>query len=138
MRGQVKRGETTIGEVLEFLGKSAIRRTYPYRGGLLAGVYGTKDGKPAVAIRRTPVAGPGTHLMTDMAAITGTACAAFMVLALDESGERAGAFAPEDWAEPQAFYNALERVGTPRREIVESVAAPASVGTVAAPAGASA
>ncbi|HCE0934740.1 TPA: saccharopine dehydrogenase, partial [Acinetobacter baumannii] len=51
----------------------------------------------------------------------GTACAAFMVLALDETGKRSGTFAPEDWAEPEAFYTALERVGTPRAEIVESV-----------------
>ena len=38
-----------------------------------------------------------------------------------ESGTRAGAFAPEDWADPQAFYKALERVGTPNAEIVESM-----------------
>lgn len=44
-----------------------------------------------------------------------------MVLALDEAGKRAGSFAPEDWAGPEAFYDALERVGTPRYEIVESV-----------------
>jgi hypothetical protein len=61
------------------------------------------------------------HEMRDMAAITGTACAAFMVLALDETGTRSGAFAPEDWADPRAFYKALERVGTPNTEIVESV-----------------
>ena len=33
-----------------------------------------------------------------------------------------GTFAPEDWAEPEAFYTALERVGTPRAEIVERCA----------------
>ena len=41
--------------------------------------------------------------------------------ALDEDGTRIGAFAPEDWADPHAFYKALERVGTPPAEIVESV-----------------
>jgi len=121
LRNQVKAGDTTAGEVFKFLGKSAIRRTYPYKGGLLARVYGTKDGKRAVAIRRTPNAGPGSYLMADMAAITGGACAAFMVLALDQNGDRAGAFAPEDWAEPKAFYNALERIGTPASDIVETV-----------------
>jgi hypothetical protein len=126
MRDQVKRGDTTAGEALRFLGKSAIRRTYPYKGGLLARVCGTKDGRPAVAIRRTPLAGPGSYLMKDMAAITGGATAAFMLLALDEAGQRAGAFAPEDWADPQAFYRALERIGTPSHEIVESVSARAS------------
>jgi hypothetical protein len=98
-----------------------VRRLAPYRGGLLARVTGTRDGKPAVAIRRTPISGPGSYLMRNMAAVTGTSCAAFMVLALDESGTRAGAFAPEDWADPQAFYKALERVGTPSAEMVESV-----------------
>jgi hypothetical protein len=107
--------------MLKFLALSALRRTYPYRGGLLARVTGTSDGKPAVVVRRTPFAGPGSYLMRDMAAITGTACAAFMVLALDESGTRAGSFAPEEWAEPQAFYKALERVGTPSSEIIEAV-----------------
>lgn len=121
MMGQVKRKESTFSAMLEFLTKSAIGQTYQYRGGLLARVYGTKNGRPAVAIRRTITAKQDPYLFKDMAAITGTACAAFMVLALDETGKRSGAFAPEDWAEPEAFYTALERVGTPRAEIVESV-----------------
>lgn len=121
MVGQIRRGEAETGATLLFLAASALRRTAPYRGGLLARVTGMRDGVPGVAIRRTPVAGPGTYLMTDMAAITGTACAAFMALALDERGKRTGALAPEDWADPAAFYDALERVGTPRAEIVESV-----------------
>jgi hypothetical protein len=121
MIGQVRRKESGPGTMLKFLVLSALRRTYPYRGGLLARVGGTRDGKPAVAIRRTPTAGPGSYLMRDMAAITGTACAAFMVLALDEAGTRAGAYAPEDWVDPQAFYKALERVGTPNNQIVEAV-----------------
>ncbi|MFB7234074.1 saccharopine dehydrogenase family protein [Streptomyces sp. NPDC056269] len=118
---QVRRGESRAGELLKFLGASAIRRRYTWRGGLLARVSGTRNGRPAVAVRRTPVSGPGAYLVASMATVTGTACAAFMVLALDEAGKRAGSFAPEDWAEPEAFYNALERVGTPRYEIVESV-----------------
>jgi saccharopine dehydrogenase-like NADP-dependent oxidoreductase len=133
MRGQVKRGETTTREVLRFLGTSAIRRTDPYKGGLLARVHGTKDGQTAVAIRRTPSAGPESYLMADMAAITGTATAAFMLLALDESDRRPGAFAPEDWARPDAFYAALERVGTPPHEVVESIAAPSPVVSRGAP-----
>jgi hypothetical protein len=121
MFGQVRRKESGAGAILKFLVLSALRRTYPYRGGLLARVSGTRDGKPAVAIRRTPTAGPGSYLMRDMAATTGTACAAFMVLVLDEAGTRAGAYAPEDWADPQAFYKSLERVGTPSADIVEAV-----------------
>ncbi|MEW5654100.1 saccharopine dehydrogenase family protein [Streptomyces cinereoruber] len=121
MIGQVRRGENGTGELLKFLGASAVRRRYTWRGGLLARVSGTRNGRPAVAVRRTPVSGPGSYLVASMATVTGTACAAFMVLALEEDGKRAGSFAPEDWAEPEAFYTALERVGTPRYEIVESV-----------------
>ncbi|ENX37603.1 saccharopine dehydrogenase family protein [Acinetobacter courvalinii] len=121
LAGQIKRKEASALEVAEFLAKSAIGQTYDYKGGLLARVYGTKNGQPAIATRRTVKAGEGTYLMRDMASITGTACAAFMVLALDQKGQRAGAFAPEDWAIPNEFYAALERVGTPSSEIVESV-----------------
>ncbi|MFC8507655.1 saccharopine dehydrogenase family protein [Streptomyces sp. NPDC057411] len=121
MIGQVRRGESGTGELVKFLGASALRRRYTWRGGLLARVSGTRNGRPAVAVRRTPVSGPDSYLLASMATVTGTACAAFMVLALDEAGKRAGSFAPEDWADPEAFYTALERVGTPRHEIVESV-----------------
>lgn len=121
MFAQVGQGEAGLGETLKFLALSLIGRRYVWRGGLLARVEGTRGGKPAVAIRRTPLGGKDTYYATNMAALTGTACAAFMVLALDETGKPAGAFAPEDWAEPDAFYKALERVGVPRREIVETV-----------------
>lgn len=97
-----------------------LRRTYPYKGGLLARVYGTKD-KPAVAIRRTPSSGPSSSLMVDMGDITGAACAAFMLMALDEPGNRSGVFAPEDWADPQAFDAALVRTGSRPDDIVEFV-----------------
>jgi hypothetical protein len=82
---------------------------------------GLRNGLPAAVIKRTPIAGRDTYLFADMAAVTGTACAAFMVLALDQDGSRAGAFAPEGWADPQVFYKALERVGVPGEEIIESV-----------------
>jgi hypothetical protein len=119
MIGQIRRHESSSKVLLKFLGSAALRRTYAWKGGLLSRAYGTKDGMPAAAIRRTPVSGPNTYLVKDMASVTGTACAAFMVLALEQSGERIGAFAPEDWAEPKAFYDALVSVGTPRHEIVE-------------------
>ena len=78
MIGQIRNGESGFGEMVKFLVLSALRRTYPYRGGLLARVTGTRDGIPAVVTRRTPVSGPGCYFMRNMAAITG--------------------FAPEDWA----------------------------------------
>ncbi|WP_433788423.1 hypothetical protein ACQPX6_00355 [Actinomycetospora sp. CA-101289] len=47
-----------------------------------------------------------------------SASAAFALLALDTGRADTGAYA---WADPTAFYQALERVGVPRREIVETV-----------------
>ncbi|WP_433031738.1 saccharopine dehydrogenase family protein [Actinomycetospora sp. CA-053990] len=124
---QVRTGECTTGEVLDFLISSARGKTAPtYRGGLLVRAIGARDGRPAVSIKRTPTSGAGTFLFKDMAAITGTACAAFMTMALDLGRERPGVFAPEDWAQPEAFYKALERVGTPRAEIIESLTPSAS------------
>lgn len=123
MLAQVRRGESKLGTLLKFLGSSALRQTYAYRAGLFARVYGTRDGKPAVSIRRTTFSGTDSYLFRDMAAVTGTSCAAFMVLALETSEKQTGAFAPEDWADPQAFYSALERVGVPRRELPESISA---------------
>jgi len=57
MIGQIRNGESGFGEMVKFLVLSALRRTYPYRGGLLARVTGTRDGIPAVVTRRTPVSG---------------------------------------------------------------------------------
>jgi hypothetical protein len=120
MVGQVRRGESGAGELAKFLATSAVKHVYPYRGGLLARVYGTKDGKPSVSARRTAMR--TGRAFNNMGGVTGTATAAFAVLALREAGTRAGAFAPEDWADPAAFYRALEQVGVSRHEIVETVA----------------
>lgn len=122
MFAQIGQGESSWSETIGFLAKSMIGRRYKWRGGITAIVYGTRDGLPAVSTRRTPLSGPQTYYLQSMASVTGTACAAFMVLALDEAGKRSGAFAPEDWAAPQDFYRALERVGVPRNEIVETIA----------------
>ncbi|NYH77309.1 saccharopine dehydrogenase-like NADP-dependent oxidoreductase [Actinopolyspora biskrensis] len=119
MVDQVRRRESTVGVLGKYVAKSAARRLYPYKGGLLAIAYGTKDGKPARSSRRTALH-PSSPL-NNMGGVTGTACAAFAVLALEEAGQRSGSFAPEDWADPASFYRALERVGVPRHEIVEVV-----------------
>ena len=119
MIDQIRSGECTAGEVLSFIASSARGQPAPYRGSLLVRAVGSRHGHPAVVIKRTAQCGEGCYLMKNMASITGTACAAFMVMALEQGQKRAGVFAPEDWAKPQAFYQALEQVGTPREEIVE-------------------
>ncbi|MGW4534574.1 saccharopine dehydrogenase family protein [Nocardia sp. NPDC004340] len=118
MRNLVRTGEATRTELIKFLALSAIGHTFPHKTALKVEVTGLRDGLPAVIGRRTSVSGDGTYLFTNMAAATGTACAAFMVVALDDQNDsRAGVFTPEEWAEPERFYKALERVGTPRDEI---------------------
>ncbi|WP_069741120.1 saccharopine dehydrogenase family protein [Streptomyces sp. EN23] len=116
---QVRRDENSVGALAKFLATATVGHVYPYRGGFLARVYGTKDGKPAVSTRRTALR--TGRVFNNMGGVTGTAAAAFAVLALEEAGARVGAFAPEDWADPAAFYRALEQVGVPRHEIVETV-----------------
>lgn len=118
LRKLVRSGEATRTEVIKFLVLAAAGHTFAHKSALKVEVTGLRNGLPAVVGRRTPTSGPGTYLLTNMAAATGTACAAFIVAALDEQpGTRAGVFTPEEWAEPQRFYQALERVGTPRDEI---------------------
>lgn len=118
MINQVRRRESSAAAAGKFVANSAARRLYPYKGGFLSVVHGTKDGKPHRSSRRTALHS-GSPL-NNMGGITGTACAAFAFLALEDAGRRAGAFAPEDWAEPAAFYRALEAVGVPRHQIVEA------------------
>lgn len=122
MLEQIWTGECTAGEILAFIVSSARGQTYENHGGLLVRAVGTRNGHPAVAIKRTPKSGPDCYLSKSMGTVTGTACAAFMVLALQAGQERGGGvFCPEDWAEPEKFYSALEKVGTPRDEIVHSL-----------------
>lgn len=120
VRNLARTGEATRTELIKFLALAAVGHTFPHKSALKVEVTGLRNGLPTVAGRRTPTAGPGTYLFTNMAAATGTACAAFMVVALEEQpGTRAGVFTPEEWVEPERFYKGLERVGTPRDEIFE-------------------
>ncbi|MET8968011.1 hypothetical protein [Streptomyces hydrogenans] len=89
--------------------------------GLLARVAGTCDGEPAVVIRRTPADAEGAIPLNDAAVLAGTACAAFAMLALDHAAKWKGVLAPEDWADPEAFYSAMERTGVHPADIVETV-----------------
>jgi saccharopine dehydrogenase-like NADP-dependent oxidoreductase len=119
VRAQISRGEISRGDAIKFLALSAVRRPYPYRGGLLVQAYGLRDGQPAVSSRRTQMA--TGNVMKNMGGLTGTPCAAFALLALDEAKQRTGVFAPEDWVDPKNFYDALETVGVPREQIVEVI-----------------
>ncbi|WP_034278528.1 saccharopine dehydrogenase family protein [Haloechinothrix halophila] len=130
--GQVRRGEVGRGEVLRYLADGLRRKHYTYRGINYTRLTGTRDGQRVVSVRRLPVSGPGTFV-TSMAAMTGAATAAFMMLALDGLGGLAGVLAPEDWADPEAFYAKLELTGAQPHEIVESVVTPSSAVSRPAP-----
>ncbi|THC89986.1 hypothetical protein EYZ11_010560 [Aspergillus tanneri] len=65
---------------------------------------------PTAVIKRTTKSGKDCFLTRNMASVTGTACAIFMETALELTAvgkNRSSIFAPEDWAEPSAFYQAL-------------------------------
>lgn len=117
--GQVRRGESGAGVLARYVGREAIGRRDPFVGGILVTAYGVKDGKPARSTRRTRL--DPDREFSSMGQATGTPCAAIALLALAEAGVRAGAFAPEDWVDPEKYYQALESVGIPREEIVEVV-----------------
>ncbi|OBF86072.1 saccharopine dehydrogenase [Mycobacterium sp. 852002-51163_SCH5372311] len=127
--GTIRRGEISAAEVLKFLAMSAARKHPPFRGTNYVRVTGKRDGMQVVSVRRAPVSGPGTA-WTTMASLTGSATAAFMVLAIGELGAQSGVLAPEDWANPENFYTALAAAGgSPLNEVVEAVVTPSTAVT---------
>ncbi|MEX3755826.1 saccharopine dehydrogenase NADP-binding domain-containing protein [Mycobacteroides abscessus] len=127
--GTIRRGEISMIEVLKYLATAAAKKHPEYRGTNYVRVTGTRDGKEVVSIRRLSVSGPGTA-WTSMAAGTGAATGAFMVLAVDEINGLAGVLSPEDWADPERFYAALEATGGSKpREVIEALVSPSSAVT---------
>ncbi|MUL78672.1 saccharopine dehydrogenase family protein [Mycolicibacterium sp. CBMA 226] len=130
--GTIRRGEIGAVEVLKFMATSAAKKHPPFRGTNYVRVTGTRDGHPVVSVRRAPVSGPGTP-WTTMASLTGSATAAFMLLALDHQpgqAQHSGVLAPEDWADPETFYNALAATGgAPLHQVVEAVVTPSTAVT---------
>lgn len=118
---QIWTGECSTSDVLGFIISSARGQTAVYRSGLLVRAVGTRNGHPAVVIKRTPHSGKESILQRNMGTVTGTSCAAFMVMALEASEKRGGVFCPEDWAEPATFYKTLEKLGIPSNDIIESL-----------------
>lgn len=108
--GQIRRKEIGAGEVLKYMGSAALKKHPDFRGTNYVRVSGRRDGKQVVSVRRTGACGPGTP-WTSMASLTGSATAAFMMLAIEELGDLAGVLSPEDWANPERFYDALARTG---------------------------
>ena len=127
--GTIRRGEIGAVEVLKFMATSAAKKHPPFRGTNYVRVSGKRDGQPVVSVRRAPVSGPGTP-WTTMASLTGSATAAFMLVAVDQLGEKAGVLAPEDWVDPETFYHALAATGgAPLHQVVEAVVTPSTAVT---------
>jgi saccharopine dehydrogenase-like NADP-dependent oxidoreductase len=108
--GGIRRKEIRVREVLRQMSYAARKKHPEFRGINYVRVTGKRDGQVVESVRRVPVCGPGTP-WNSMADLTGSGTAAFMVLAIDELGELAGVLAPEDWADPAQFYDALARTG---------------------------
>lgn len=124
--GMIRRREIKATEVLRYFWAAARRKHPDFRGINYVRLTGERDGVKVVSIRRLPVSGPGTA-WSDMAAGTGSATAAFMTLAVADMGTKAGVLAPEDWASPEAFYQALARTGgSPLTDVVEAVVRPST------------
>ncbi|MGV9790933.1 saccharopine dehydrogenase family protein [Streptomyces sp. NPDC004673] len=125
--GTIRRREITPSEVLSYLWSAVNKRHPDFRGINYVQVTGERDGVKVVSIRRLPVSGPGTA-WSDMAAGTGSATAAFMVLAVTNLDGKTGVLAPEDWANPESFYEALALTGnSPITDVVEAVVRPSTV-----------
>lgn len=122
MLDQIREGNLSTTEFLTFLFNSYLGKQVPHRSGILVRVIGTRNGSPVVVSKRSRSNGKDSFLGKSMGAATGASAAAFIVLALDsESQKRGGVFCPEDWVQPKSFYKALERIGCPPNEIVETL-----------------
>lgn len=121
MLQQVWNGETTLADLFKFIVSVARGQTMENHGGLLVRAVGKRQGRPSVITIRTPKSEKNSYLCQTMGTCTGTSCAAFMTMALAGSESRCGVLNPEDWAEPEAFYKALQSVGTPADELPEIV-----------------
>lgn len=133
LRGGIKRGEMTRSEVLRFFATAARGKHPDYRGTNYVRVTGTRNGDKVVSIRRLPVSGPGTPV-TSMAAGTGSATAAFMILARQDLRGVAGVLSPEDWANPEQFYETVARtVGGSLHDVVEAIVTPSTAITAQRP-----
>ena len=109
LRGARRNHELTRGEIFRFLGDGLRKRHEPFVGGVSCELIGTKEGQRVVVSRSTRTSGAGTAF-SSMAAVTGTAAAAFAHLAL-EGRLGGGTHAPEDWVEPAAFHKAMHARG---------------------------
>ncbi|OQV06638.1 hypothetical protein CLAIMM_11180 [Cladophialophora immunda] len=118
---QIRDGECSAMDVVRFMVDSARGRHPDYRAGIVVRALGTRNGHPTVVVRRQATTNP--DLEESMAANIGFACATFllMVLETDPDGlNRAGVFCPEDWADVQAYYKGMERLGRRPEDIIES------------------
>ncbi|KAJ5825428.1 hypothetical protein N7474_002566 [Penicillium riverlandense] len=121
MLEQIWNGECTTAEVLTYILNAVTGTKIENRGNILVRAVGMRNGVPTVITKRNPKNGKDTYLCQSMGTVTGTSTAAFMVMALEDGHKRTGVFCPEDWAEPEVFYSALQRVGVPKDEIIESI-----------------
>jgi hypothetical protein len=118
MRQQNRRGEVSFIQTLRFLGKAVRGKHETPHSGVVAIAVGMKQGRKTEIIRRSPPSKRGGFWEL-MATCTGNSAAAFISLAADQSGRRAGALFPEAWADPEAFYARCARMGFDLSDVIE-------------------
>jgi hypothetical protein len=121
MLEQIWNGECTITEVVTCIQNIMTGKRIENRGNTLVRAVGMRAGVPTVITKRISKNGKDSYLCQTMGTVTGTSTAAFMVMALGDDHQRSGVFCPEDWAKPEVFYSALERVGVPKDEVIETI-----------------
>ena len=121
MLEQIWNNECSATEVVTYIMNAMTGTKIENRGNLLVRAVGMRNGVSTVITKRNPKNGKDTYLCQSMGTVTGTSTAAFMVMALEDGHKRSGVFCPEDWAKPEVLYSALQRVGVPKDEVIESI-----------------
>ncbi|GFF50286.1 hypothetical protein IFM46972_09008 [Aspergillus udagawae] len=99
MAAQFRGGDVTIKELFQLVAR-ANRKLSPFRYALWGMVeqiwtgecVGTRNGLPVSITKRIPKADENAYLSKTMGTATGTACAAFMVMAIEDGLKRNGVF----------------------------------------------
>jgi saccharopine dehydrogenase-like NADP-dependent oxidoreductase len=92
------------------------KKNVPYIATLFAYATGTKDGKPRKVGARLSAAPFGGMKQESMGAVTGVPLATALALFANGRIERRGVFAPEGAIDPDAFFDELAPVCTPKRK----------------------
>ena len=113
--GQVFRGESSMGNMVEFIVMALKKQHPPTLSGIMARVRGVSGDKPLTLSRCAP-GKPGV-LSESMANATGLPQAAFSSIVLQQKEKRTGTIFPEKIASLDAVLDELVALGVDRSEV---------------------